>query len=133
MNENYTRLNLLPPLEFGKDYDYNFDILYAQYILSNDNIFFDLMMIVYSLYQGKDVFLLIDDEVSGLNESLLKFIQQRYGYNASRINTLDDLLYSEDSDFSREGLINLDVDKERLSYMIESERLKNGGIPYEII
>lgn len=133
MNEQYMRLNLLPPLEFGKDYDYNFDMMYAQYILNNDNIFFDLMMIVYNLYQGKDVFLLVDDDVSGLNESLLKFIQQRYGYNASRINNLDDLLYAENTDFSREGLFNLDSDKERLSYMMESERLKNGGRPYEYV
>ena len=133
LNENYPRLNLYPPLDFGKKYDYNFDLNYAQYILGNDNIFFDLMMIVYNLYQGRDVFLLVDDDLEGLNESLLKFIQQRYGYNACRINNLDDLLYAESTDFSEEGLRNLDIDKDRLSYMLESDRLQNGGKPYEYV
>ena len=117
LNEKYPRLNLYPPLEFGKEYDYNFD----------------MMMIVYNLYQGHDVFLLVDDDLEGLNESLLKFIQQRYGYNAYRINCLEDLLYTENTDFSTEGLINLDIDKDRLSYILESDRLQNGGKPYEYV
>lgn len=133
MNEKYPRLNLLPPIELGGEYDYNFDINYAQYILSDDNVFFDLMMIIYNLYQGHDVFILVDDDLEGLNESLLKFIQQRYGYNAYKINNLEDLLYTENTDFSKEGLLNLDIDKDRLSYMLESDRLKNGGKPYEYV
>ena len=133
LNEKYTRLNLYPPKELGNKYDFNFDLNYAAYILNNDNIFFDLMMIIYNLYQGNNVYLLIDDDLSGLKDSLLKFIKQRYGYNATRINTLEDLIYSENTDFSKEGLLNLDIDKERLSYMLESERLKNGGTPYEYI
>ena len=133
LNERYPRLNLMPPFEFGKNYDYNFDMNYANYILCNDNVFFDMMMIVYNLYQGKDIYLLVDDDLSGLNDSLFKFIQQRYGYNATRINTLDDLVYAENTDFSEEGLFYLDQDKERLSYLLESERLKNGGMPYEYI
>ena len=89
--------------------------------------------IIYNLYQGKDVFILVDDNLIDLNESLFKFIQQRYGYNACRINNLEDLIYAENTDFSREGLCNLDIDKERLSYMLETERLKSGGKPYELI
>ena len=132
LNESYERLNLLPPREFGYVYDYQFDMNYANYILSNDNVFFDLMRIIFNLYIGKDVFILVDDEMyaEGLNDSLLKFIQQRYGYNACRINSLEDFVMSEESGFTEMGLINLDYDKNRLSYMVESMRLSNGGTPY---
>jgi hypothetical protein len=134
LNETYPRLKLYPPENFNNNvYDYEFDYMYANYIIYNDNVFFDFMMIIYNLYQGKDVFILVDDNLIDLNESLFKFIQQRYGYNACRINNLEDLIYAENTDFSREGLCNLDIDKERLSYMLETERLKSGGKPYELI
>lgn len=129
LNEEYNNLYLLPPQEFGTDYNYQFDINYANYILSNDNIFFNFMQIIYNLYLGKDVFILIDDsiQIQGLNESLFKFIQQRYGYEASCINCMEDFLIAEDSSFSDFGLINLDNDKNRLAYLVEQERLRNGG------
>lgn len=132
LNEWYTKLNLLPPREFGWEYDYTFDMRYAEYIMCNDIVFFDLMMIVFSLYQGEDIFILIDDNpmLEPMNDSLFKFIQQRYGYNSYRINSLTDFLYSDDSNFTEFGLQNLDLDKDRLSYMIERERILNGGKPY---
>ena len=133
LNEKYPKLKLYPPEDFNYIYDYDFDYAYANYIINTDTVFFDFMMIIYNLYQGNDVFILVDDNLADLNESLFKFIQQRYGYNACRINSLEDLLYVENTDFSREGLCNLDIDKERLSYLLEYDRIKNGGKPYEQI
>lgn len=129
-SEKYTQLHLLPPREFGRDFNYQFDINYAQFIFSNDEVFFDFMMIIYPLYQGQDVFLIIDDCVEGLNESLLKLIQQRYGYEANYIGSEEDFIYAQESSFSDIGLINLDQDKDRLAYMLESLRISQGGIPY---
>lgn len=131
LNEYYSKLNLLPPREFGWEYDYDFDIRYANYIMTNDTVFFDMMMIVYSLYQGKDIFVLIDDNIilEPMNESLFKFIQQRYGYNSYRINSIYDFLIADDSSFTPFGLFNLDQDKDRLAYMLEKERILNGGAP----
>ena len=135
LNEKYVRLNLFPPNNLGAMDEYDFDIKYAIYILGNDAIFFDMMRIVYSLYQGKDVFVLIDDteQFEMYNESLMKFIQQRYGYNFNLIQSFDDFINAEESRFSELGIINLAQDKERLSYMLEAERIKNGGTPYTIV
>ena len=128
--ERYTRLHLLPPKEFGKDYNYQFDLMYAKWIFDNDEVFFDFMMIIYNLYLGKDVFIIVDNDLEQLNESLFKLIQQRYGYEANRINCQEDFLYTEESSFSELGLMNLDQDKDRLAYMLESMRLAQGGQPY---
>lgn len=130
LNESYEKLFIMPPFNFGGDYNYNFDIMYANYILSNDEIFFNFMKIIFNLYLGKDVFILIDDDerIQALNESLFKLIQQRYGYEAYPIQSMEDFLQAEDSSFSDFGLLNLDQDKERLSYYVERMRLQNGGI-----
>lgn len=125
--ERIPRLNLLPPREFGRNFDYDFDIVYAQWIFANDYVFFDFMRIIYSIYQGKDVFILIDDVFDQLNESLIKLIQQRYGYEAYKVESLEDYMYADNSNFSEIGLLNLDIDKDRLSYMLEAERIRQGG------
>ena len=48
-----------------------------------------------------------------ITESLLKLIQQRYGYNACIVNEVNDFLYVEESDFSVPGLFILDQDLAR--------------------
>ena len=61
---------------------------------------------------------------ANLNESLMKFIQCRYGYNSSIVNTPEDYMvqstYDLESGFSIEGLGNIYMDKYRLSYLLES-------------
>jgi hypothetical protein len=131
-NEKYPRLHLLPPYSLGAKSEYDFDVKYAQWIMNDKDAFIDFMQIIYPLYQGYDVFLLVDDGpvMEMLVESLQKFIQQRYGYNSAYITCMDDLLNAEDGDFSELGTLNLQADKERLSYMLESSRLRNGGYVY---
>lgn len=142
LNEQYPRLRILPPIDFRylpvqspESAEYEFDMRYAQWILSDQNAFFDLMQIIYSLYQGFDVFLLISDTDPSLDayaQSLFKFIQQRYGYNTTIINSMEDLFNAEDYQISGLGAINLMDDKERLSFMLEESRQAAGGtIPNE--
>lgn len=130
LNEKYPKLDIYPPRELPGRSEYEFDMAYAQYIMSNDMVFFDFMQIPYNLYLGKDVFILIDDDAryEFLNESLLKFIQQRYGYNANYITCAEDFIYAEPGTFSEIGMANLIYDKERLSYIAEKSRLLSGGV-----
>ena len=132
LNEKYPRLHLMPPLNLGSKNEYDFDMKYAAYIMNDPNVFFDLMQIMYPLYEGEDVFLLVDDGpiMEMIVESFQKFIQQRYGYNSAYITCLDDLLNADDGDFSELGTMNMRDDRERLSYMLESERLGRGGQIY---
>ena len=140
LREGFNTLRLLiPPNEIGRFTDRDFDIAYANYIMSNDNIFCEFFQIIYNLYLGYDVFILASEEDWSENilESLLKLIQQRYGYNAVRIDSDDDYIFARNNmsfDFAPGyGLCNLDQDKERLSYLIETYRLNNGGnLPYNI-
>ncbi len=129
LNEKYPRLHLMPPMTLGSKNEYDFDMKYAAFILNDQNAFFDPMQIVYPLYEGDDVFLLVDEGpiMEMIVESFQKFIQQRYGYNSAYITCLDDLLNAEDGDFSELGTLNMRDDRERLSYMLESERLAMGG------
>lgn len=126
--EGYRRLYIIPPNSLGASSEYNFDVLYMQYIMSNDLIFCEFFTIIYSLYTGKDVYLIVSDEedwAETLNESLLKLIQQRYGYNAIRVNSIDDIIFSDPGEFdSSYGIYNLDEDLERYIYIMQ----KNGRL-----
>lgn len=143
LNEKYPRLKLLPPIDFRtctsgnpESAEYEFDMQYAQWLLSDNNAFIDLMQIVYSIYQGYDVFLLITDDIimEQYTQSLLKFIQQRYGYNGFYIKSMEDLFNAEDQPITGVGLMNLLDDKERLSLMVEESRQESRGfMPYEYV
>jgi len=126
--EGYTKLNILPYTVRYSD-EKEFDLAYALYILEHDNVFFDMMKIIYNLYIGNDVYLLITiDQFSEIvTESLLKFIQQRYGYIGNRVNEPEDLETLAPGDFTLFGVFNLDQDKERFSYLITNSILSGGG------
>ena len=129
--EGYRRLNLIPPNSLGASNEYEFDQLYMDYIMRYDFRFVEFFNIIYYLYSGQDVYLVISDDSWSevLIESLLKLIQQRYGYNAVRVNCFDDIVFSEPSSFNKSyGLINLDNDMERYTYLLESSRLASGGV-----
>ena len=138
--EGYTRLNLLiPPNEIGGFTDRDFDIAYAQYIMNNDIVFCQFFWIIYNLYIGNHVFIIANpmDWSENILESLLKLIQQRYGYNAIKIDSDEDYIYAANymtTGFAPGfGLYNLDQDKERFTYLIESYRLSNNGaLPFQL-
>ena len=140
MREGFISLQaLIPPNTIGRLTDREFDIAYANYIMSNDTLFCIFFQIVYNLYIGKDVFIIIStaDWSENLLESLLKLIQQRYGYNAVLVNTEADYLYAANSmnfGFAPEyGIYNLDQDKERFTTLIEQYRIaNNGALPLDL-
>ena len=140
MREGFISLQaLIPPNTIGRLTDREFDIAYANYIMSNDTLFCIFFQIVYNLYIGKDVFIIVstEDWSENLLESLLKLIQQRYGYNAVLINTEADYLYATNSmNFGFApgyGIFNLDQDKERFTTLIEQYRIaNNGALPLDL-
>ena len=140
MREGFISLqSLIPPNTIGRLTDREFDIAYANYIMSNDTLFCIFFQIIYNLYIGKDVFIIVstEDWSENLLESLLKLIQQRYGYNAVLINTEADYLYATNSmNFGFApgyGIYNLDQDKERFTTLIEQYRIaNNGALPLDL-
>lgn len=116
--EGFPRVHLVPSVTATYDDDKQFDIAYANYIFSNDQLFMEFMKIIYPLYMGQDVFLLVSRSENThdiITESLCKLIQQRYGYNYQLINDSSDIDYYDESNFSLYGLQALDMDKERMT------------------
>jgi hypothetical protein len=131
MREGYENLQILiPPNVIGKTFDREFDINYYNYIIQNDQVFMEFFRIIQDLYLNKNVYLMFgDDEWSeNLCQSLLKIIQQRYGYNGYYIDNMNDYLYAsmnDTSDFNKEyGIYNLDQDKMRYSYLVKQIQIR---------
>lgn len=94
----------------------NFDFFYMDYILRYDFPFVDLMNIIYPLYESKSVGVVYNPSANMYLEqleALIKVIQTRYGIYSSRIMDVIDLDYPIDTDFTIQGLYNLDIDKAR--------------------
>ena len=118
--------NLIPPLynlshEMILDpmQDKQFDLWYHNYIFSNDTVFIDFFSLIMHVYNGTNVYILINDSneiYECVNESLIKLIQQRYGINSCRVAYIEDFYSindSEDQDFSIQGIYNFDLDRKR--------------------
>ena len=81
----------------------------------NDFSRFGLLIdkIMYPLYCGDDVILLIYNEEDIFNpatEALVKFIQQRYGYNYQWLESPEDFNQNDNSSFTAPGITNYDTD-----------------------
>lgn len=139
LKEGFDRLNLLvPPNSLGRFTDRDFDIAYANYVMNNDPVFIQFFWVIYELYIGVNVLILANnsDWSENILESLLKLIQQRYGYNGVRIDSDEDYIYAMNTmnpDFAPGyGVYNLDMDKERFSYLLEDYRLKYNKLPINL-
>lgn len=138
MKEKGIKLKLFPPNSLGAINEYDFDCRYANFIMTDDITFMNMMEIVMDIYNDQNVFILVDDDdtytFDGWNiilvQSFMKFIQQRYGINGTRIENHYDMEEANKTEFTDYGLLNLDIDKDRYAYLIESQRLMNGGAPY---
>ena len=120
--------HLLPNIDQISD-DFEFDLAYANYLMGDDQVFFEFFQIIHNLYLGKDVFIAVDPDenwAENVLESLLKFIQERYGYPAVKIESEEDYIFARNnfsSDFNLEyGLYNLDVDNQRFSDLLFSDK-----------
>lgn len=116
-----TQLKLIPDASVVTAYnELQFDQQYASYILNNDAIFYEFFSkVINPIYMGRDVFIVVQrsEFFDAITESLLKLIQQRYGYNnIAIVNTVEDIDYiPRDNIFTTAGIYNLDIDKERYS------------------
>lgn len=136
MKEGYPRFRfILPPNNLMNYKDKEFDIIYYNYLIQDNNAFTEFFSIIYELYIGNDVFIIVDQKMNwteNTSESIFKAIQQRYGYNAIQINSFEDYIWVKNSGFDSQfnpdyGLYNLDIDRDRYTYLIESARLQAGG------
>lgn len=122
--EGYERVHLVPSIPTMYNNERDFSLHYANFIFSNDAIFMELMKIVYPLYCGYNVFLIVsrsENTYDIVTESLCKLIQQRYGYNYQLINCIDDIDYYDESSFSLNGIQVFDIDKEKMTYLAVSQ------------
>ena len=55
--ENMPRLSLMPPQQYIFNNELDFDMWYANWLLTDPVAFHDLMMVVYAIYSGYDVYL----------------------------------------------------------------------------
>lgn len=120
MAEGYQRIDILPPVnQINYSDERQFDIFFSQFIFNNDNIFYEFFSkILYPVYSGYDVYLIVTRNpfFDMISESLLKLIQQRYGYNGAIVNNAVDIDYlNPDETFTTAGIYNFDMDKQRFT------------------
>lgn len=109
--------NLVPPFNMAYDAK-DFDIMYYNYIMNNDNVFCELMSIMSNLYEDNNVIILIGNEDEFVSESLQKLIQERYGIIAYRIEDIDDIPTVDKTEFDINGVFNIDQDMDRYSILL---------------
>lgn len=89
-----------------------FDMQYMASIMNNPNLFGKLMMILSNSYEGRIVVLLVqrDPYRDSVMESLIKLIQQRYGYNCWIVEDPEDISCIKEDDYNTYGLLTLTED-----------------------
>lgn len=125
LKEGYPKLDILPINNVQYEDERDFDMQYFNWIFSNDYIFKRFFSIINLLYMGHKVILLVSnsDEYNVSIYSLMKMIQQRYGYISTYINDVSDIQFidNSNSEFSFHGLYNLDMDKERYIHLLVAD------------
>ena len=87
----------LKEADFGEGDDelsLRFDTAYMQQLLTNENSFKALMMFLTETQEEKDVIVLCnynEHNFQPVVESLIKFIQERYGINSYVVSTIEDI------------------------------------------
>lgn len=122
----YQTLNLVPAgFPAGTFMSDSFDMEYFNYIMANDSLFYEFFSVIILLQEGNDVYLISDvNDYSIVPESLLKIIQQRYGYNGNIIHDIDDLGSMQDSSFTIQGLYQFDSDRLRYYDIINRNNVR---------
>lgn len=115
--------NLIPSYDIINNpalHDYNginFDAFYCSHVIENDAAFIDLMKIMIPANLNPDCLIHIMIKQSEfrdvVTETLIKLIQQRYGYNCYIVNEIEDFIYTDESDFSIPGLFVFEQDRGR--------------------
>lgn len=100
----------VPMPEFVDSYD--FDMQYAAAIFNNPLLYESFINIILRSYEGQIVCILVqrDPYRDAVMESLIKLIQQRYGYNCWLIEEPDDIDIISEQMIPPNGIITLDND-----------------------
>lgn len=133
--EGFERINIIPhDLMLTEENQYQFDMLYAQAIIQYGMV--EMMKIILPVYNGEDVYLIVYHDngyFDAITESVVKFIQNRYGIIPVYINDMIDYDFTPtqyNMSLSVNGLFNFDQDKE--IYVKEYVReMYNMGQPIE--
>lgn len=106
----------------------DFDIRYASGILNDPLLFSKFMMFVKPSYEGSISIIMVqrDPYRDAVMESLIKLIQQRYGYNCWVIEDADDISFIKEGDYSPYGLLALKDDVSKFNTLIGVDN--NGGM-----
>lgn len=93
-------------------YSPEFDFQYMTSIFSSTELFESFMRIMIYAHEGYNVIIMVarDEYRDVIMESLIKIIQERYGYNCWIVNDLEDTTCLKGSSFTTEGLITMDKD-----------------------
>lgn len=108
----------------------DFDIAYANQLMTNPRSHMDLMKLVGSFQFCEETFLLSEYERNSVVNSLIKFITERYSINTFLVKDVIDLDELSVSNFnSEEGYTNLinDLDMFNMKYLTE-DQLKNSYV-----
>lgn len=117
-------LRYLYPGKSMINYEYNNETFgnYMDYLLRDDCAFMDMMKVVYSIYENKNVVVLIDTtdkDILRCVESFQKILQYRYDLVSNIIFEEEDKVTLVDTEFSVKGLYNLDLDKARFVELVK--------------
>lgn len=118
----------LPMPEFVNSIE--FDMQYASAVLNNPELFGSLINIMLRAYEGFLVCVLIqrDPYRDAVMESLIKLIQQRYGYNCWIIEDPEDIEVLSEQMLNPNGLLALDSDIKQYNQMY-SKGMLEGILP----
>ena len=107
-----------------------FDMQYASAVLSNPELFGSLINIMLRAYEGYLVCILVqrDSYRDAVMESLIKLIQQRYGYNCWIVEDYDDIEILSEQMLLPNGLLTLDSDIKQYNQMY-SKGMVEGILP----
>lgn len=103
-----------------------FDIYYMNMIFSNKELFNSLMSVVHCAANGNNAIVLVkhDPFRDAIMESIIKLIQQRYGYQCWVLDSVDDLCCLSEPVFTPYGLLNMDEDLKRFNFKYDESYLE---------
>lgn len=135
LTENVAQLRLLPFDNLGAFDERDFDMKYAQWILSDDNRFVSMFGMILTLANGNPVYLITNEDTWSMSliESFMKLLQVRYGITGTLVQTEEDIECAGETDFNPYyGIRFYDEDYNRFMILEEQFRLIRGGQPYAV-
>ena len=115
MYENCEQIIYLNPYRCNR-WEYStlcndFDIWYGQYLQQSPDSFREFINFMRNVYNGKDVWVLVDFSVEtavSVVEYLIKYIYEMYGYVSNIVKEPEDLENLKEGDFSARGIQTFD-------------------------